>query len=538
MGMFLNSKVPMEEYKRVRKRKYFVDKSKMLEQFLPIDEMDEPYLCITRPRRFGKSVAAHMIASFFEKGTDANSIFTELDISKNKHYKEHLNQHNVIFIDFSRVPEENVCYKSYIGRISNGIKEDVLEQYSNVPLKKEHPLWDILSQVFMKTGDKFIFVMDEWDAAFHMSFVSKEEQKEYLSFLKNLLKNQPYVELAYMTGVLPISKYSSGSELNMFIEYDMTMTERFSEYFGFSDNEVDELYEKYKRITKQPKITREQLRIWYDGYYTASEEKLYNPRSIVCSLTDNQIRSYWTSSGPYDEIFYYIKNDINDIRDDLVFMISGEGVWSKVKEYAAVSMELATKDEIYSAMVVYGLLTYKDGKVYVPNRELMGQFNDLLMRKDSLGYVYRLARKSKEMLEATLRKDTKTMEEILEFAHNTESPILTYNSEIELSFVVNLIYLEARDWYRVEREDKAGKGYVDFIFYPERKGADAIILELKVDATPEKAIEQMKEKNYVLRFQGKMEQKTLFTGKVLLVGMSYNTKTKQHRCKVEEYDLE
>lgn len=189
-------------------------------------------------------------------------------------------------------------------------------------------------------------------------------------------------------------------------------------------------------------------------------------------------------------------------------------------------------------MVVYGLLTYKDGKVYIPNRELMGQFNDLLMRKDSLGYVYRLARKSKEMLEATLRKDTKTMEEILEFAHNTESPILTYNSEIELSFVVNLIYLEARDWYRVEREDKAGKGYVDFIFYPERKGADAIILELKVDATPEKAIEQMKEKNYVLRFQGEMEQKTSFTGKVLLVGMSYNTKTKQHRCKVEEYDLE
>ncbi len=197
------------------------------------------------------------------------------------------------------------------------------------------------------------------------------------------------------------------------------------------------------------------------------------------------------------------------------------------------AMELNTKDEIYSAMVIYGLLTYRNGAVFIPNKELMGRFKELLMNKESMGYVYRLANESKKMLAATLCADTQTMAEILESAHNTESPVLSYNSEIELSAVVNLVYLAARDRYRVEREDKAGKGYVDFIFYPERKNADAFILELKVDSTPEKAVRQIKDKNYVLRFQGKIGEKPKYTGRILAVGISYSTKTKEHSCRVE-----
>ena len=155
------------------------------------------------------------------------------------------------------------------------------------------------------------------------------------------------------------------------------------------------------------------------------------------------------------------------------------------------------------------------------------------MNKESLGYVYRLANESKRMLAATLRGDTDTMAEILEFAHNTESPVLSYNSEIELSAVVNLVYLAARDKYRVEREDKAGRGYVDFIFYPERKNADALIVELKVDSTPDDAIRQIKDKEYALRFKGKLGEKQIYTGRVLAVGVSYSKKTKKHSCKVE-----
>lgn len=214
-------------------------------------------------------------------------------------------------------------------------------------------------------------------------------------------------------------------------------------------------------------------------------------------------------------------------------MISGERIEAKVQEYAATAEELTTKNQIYSAMVIYGLLTYEDGEVFIPNRELMYKYNELLLTNESLGYVYRLAKQSERMLKATLAQNTQIMAEILEYAHNTESPILSYNNEIELSAIVNLVYLAARDKYRVEREDKAGKGYVDFIFYPEKKNIPGIILELKVDASPEAAIQQIKDKQYVLRFKGKLGEKAKYTGEVLLVGINYNKETKKHTCKIE-----
>ena len=282
-----------------------------------------------------------------------------------------------------------------MSRIQDGINQDLKETYPEAEIDVSGTVWDNLLTIYEKTKERFVFVIDEWDAIFHMAFIPKEKHQEYLAFLKNLLKDQIYVELTYMTGVLPIAKYSSGSELNMFVEYDMTVMERFSGCFGFVEEEVDSLFEIYLRTTKKPKVVREDLRMWYDGYYTASGERLYNPRSVVCALANNQLTNYWTSSGPYDEIFFYVKNNIDDIRDDLVLMISGEGVEAEIQNYAAVSMELNTKDEIYSAMVIYGLLTYRDGKVFIPNKELMDKFRELLMNKESMGYVYRLANESK-----------------------------------------------------------------------------------------------------------------------------------------------
>lgn len=534
MGMFLNSISPVEEYKDIVKSRFFVDKTLLIEEIISTVKVDgQKFLCITRPRRFGKSVMANMIYTFFGKAEEGSGIFDTLQISQTADWRECLNQYDVIYIDFSRLPRNCNCYEQYIGRIQDGINADLVEKYQEIKIDIEGTVWDNLQLVFEKTKEKFVFVMDEWDSIFHKDFITDNDRKNYLEFLRDLLKGQAYVELAYMTGILPIAKYSSSSEINMFKEYDMSTKTKFSEYFGFLDSEVDQLFEIYQKTTRNPKITRDSLTLWYDGYYTAAGDKLYNPRSVICALTDNQISSYWTSSGPYDEIFYYIRNNIEAVRDDLVLMVSGEGVDAEIQNYAAVSMNLNTKDEIYSAMVVYGLLTYEDGKVYIPNREIMGQFKRMLVSKDSLGYVYSLAKKSETMLKATIAGDVETMAEILKFAHDTESPILTYNSEIELSAVVNLVYLAARDKYRVEREDKAGEGYVDFIFYPERKGEDAIILELKVDSTPEEAIEQIKDKNYALRFKGKLGEKPKYMGRILAVGISYNRKTKEHCCKVE-----
>ncbi len=536
--MFLNSKMPFEAYKAAASGKYFVDKSRLLEELLPALGTEERFFCVTRPRRFGKSIMANMIGAFLGKAADAGEVFCDLQIAQYADYHRHLNRHNVIYIDFSEVPRDCGGYLPYISRIQDGINRDLAEAYPDLNIDMSGAVWDILTDIFQKKGDKFVFVIDEWDAVFHMPFMKEGEKRSYLLFLKSLLKGKVYAELAYMTGILPVTKYSSGSEINMFLEYDMATKVKFSEYFGFNDKEVDRLYGIYRGSTRDCRVAREDLAIWYDGYHTACGDRIYNPRSVVCALTDGQISNYWTSSGPYDEIFYYIQNNVEDVKTDIALMVSGEHVEIRLEGYGAVSDQLNTRNQIYSAMVVYGLLTYEEeaGEVYIPNRELMLKFKELLMSNESLGYVHRLARESARMLKATLNGDTQTMTDILEYAHNTETPILSYNSEAELAALVNLVYLAARDKYRVEREDKAGQGYVDFIFYPDKRDADALILELKIDNTPEEAIRQIKEKEYALRFRGKIGEKAKMTGRILGVGISYDRKTKVHSCQVQVLD--
>lgn len=538
MGTYLNSITPYTLYKSESLSPYFVDKTLMLSELFPYVSAGNRHICITRPRRFGKTIMANMISSFFQKASDSSDVFDSLAISQVDDYRRYKNQYNVIRIDFSKMPRNCDSYTQYIERIEALLIEDVKEAFPQVKINEADAVGDILESVFVQCGEKFIFVLDEWDFIFHRDFINEIDKEKYVAFLSNLLKDRPYVVLSYMTGILPIAKYSSGSELNMFAEFTMVNSPMFGEYFGFTDDEVDDLYRRYivecDRQHKEKSVTRKGLRDWYNGYYTKSGERVYNPRSVVFALQFNNLANYWTSSGPYDEIYYYIRNNISDVRDDLALMISGESVTAKIQEYAATSMNLSTRDEIYSAMVVYGFLSYLNGKVCIPNRELMEKFDELLVKNESLGYVYRLAKESEKMLKATLAGDTLTMERILEFAHNTEVPLLSYNHETELSAIVNLVYLAARDSYRVEREDKAGTGYVDFIFYPYDTTADCIILELKVDHTPDEAIAQIIDKKYVLKFMPKLAGQKIYTGRILAVGIGYWKESKKHSCKVEE----
>ena len=541
MGTYLNSITPYTLYKSESLSPYFVDKTFMLRELFPYVSAGNRHICITRPRRFGKTIMANMISSFFQKASDSSDVFDSLTISQVDDYKKYKNQYNVIRIDFSKMPRNCDSYTQYIERIEALLIDDVKEAYPQVKINEADAVGDILESVFVQCGEKFIFVLDEWDFIFHRDFINEIDKEKYVAFLSNLLKDRPYVVLSYMTGILPIAKYSSGSELNMFAEFTMVNSPMFGEYFGFTDDEVDDLYRRYivecDRQHKEKSVTRKGLRDWYNGYYTKSGERVYNPRSVVFALQFNNLANYWTSSGPYDEIYYYIRNNISDVRDDLALMISGESVTAKIQEYAATSMNLSTRDEIYSAMVVYGFLSYLNGKVCIPNRELMEKFDELLVKNESLGYVYRLAKESEKMLKATLAGDTLTMERILEFAHNTEVPLLSYNHETELSAIVNLVYLAARDSYRVEREDKAGTGYVDFIFYPYDTTADCIILELKVDHTPDEAISQIIDKKYALKFVPKLAGQRIYTGRILAVGIGYWRDSKEHSCKVEELNV-
>ena len=323
-----------------------------------------------------------------------------------------------------------------IQSISLKVRTELLEEYGDVAEEKEELLSELLSHIYSKRKEKFVFIIDEWDCIFREKKVTEEGYAEYLDFLRNLLKDRTYVSLAYMTGILPIAKHSSGSELNMFFEFSMAAREKYSRYFGFTDEEVDELYRRYLKMENKQGITRQGLELWYDGYQTVTGKRMYNPRSVVGALVFNQLGSYWTSSGPYDEIYTYVKNDIDNIKEDIALLMGKASIPANVEEYASTSMELATKDEIYSAMVVYGFLTYSEGYVSIPNKELMDKFAAMVCQKPMFGYMYRLAAESQKMLEATKKGVSKPMVAILEHAHNTESPLIRYSDEAELSKII------------------------------------------------------------------------------------------------------
>ena len=361
---------------------YYVDKTLLIRDF--VDTLPKVSL-FTRPRRFGKSVMANMIAAYFGKGTDSSEVFDQLNVSEYPWYREHLNKHNVIHIVFNEIPELCNSYEEYITRISKILIRDLRNAYPQAEIEKGDTVWDALSSVYAYCGgEKFIFVLDEWDFIFHQSFATDADKTAFARFLNALLKDKAYVEMAYITGVLPIAKFSSGSELNMFFEFTMVNMERFSEYFGFTDEEVDVLFKKYSKVEKKPKISRRDLELWYDGYQTASGKRLYNPRSVVGALSFNQLGSYWTSSGPYDEIYFYVKNDVDNIKNDIGEMMTGTPILANVQEYASTSTEVRTKDEIYSAMVVYGFLSYYNGYIFIPNKELMDQFANMVRQKPAI----------------------------------------------------------------------------------------------------------------------------------------------------------
>lgn len=553
MGYYLNSKKPYLMFLEDRSSRYFTDKTKILKDLIPAVDAaanesedaaaaavpsgkDPKYICITRPRRFGKTMAANMISSYFSKGADSKAAFQGLAVSSCRWFDRHINQHNVIHMMCNEMPDHCTSYTQYISRMKKRLLYDLIRQFPDAPIDPGDSLWDAFNSIIeFGSGERFIFILDEWDFIFHRDFITDHDKAAYLDFLRSLLKDQPYVELAYLTGILPIAKYSSGSELNMFCEYTMASEQKYAVCFGFTDEETDRLYQKYlEQFPKNAAVTRDGLRTWYDGYDTRLGERVYNPRSVVLALTNNNLGNYWTSSGPYDEIFSCIRKNTDAVRDDLAMLVSGTPVRAKIFEYAAVSMDLTTKNEIFSAMVVYGFLNYKDGYVSIPNRELMEQFAEMLRKEPSLGYVHRLAKASEEMLAATKALQTEKMADILAYAHNSESPLLYYGNEAELTMIVNMVYLAARDDYRIEREDKAGIGFVDFIFYPLKMDDDCIILELKAGQTAEAALRQIKKRNYAMKFQGRLGERMQYTGRILAVGIAYEKgKTKKHSCKIE-----
>ena len=531
---YINSDALLVGYERIAGSPYFVDKTGMASAVTPFIESDGGYVCVTRPRRFGKTVNAQMLASFLTRGLDAAPLFEGLEVSRDPAAMVHLGAHDSIYIDFSALPDECGSYRDYIDAIRAGLVDDLRAFAPEAGVEPGTGLFAALERVYDTTKARFCFIMDEWDSMFFNPLFTEDDQRAFLMFLKQLLKTKPYVELAYMTGILPIAKHSTGSELNMFVEYSAVEDPRYDRFFGFTQDEVRELCFRHLARTPNARVGYEGLERWYDGYLTEDGERRFNPRSVVLALIDDSLRSYWTESGPYDEIYYYVRNNVAAVRDNLVRMVAGEPVRAEMENYAASSMGLTTKDEIFSAMVVYGFLTYYDGCVSIPNHELMLKFQKLLAKED-MGYVARLARRSEDMLDATLRGDASTMVEIIEAAHDQEVPLLRYANEADLATLVNLVYLAARDRYVVRREEPAGKGVADVAFIP-RNPAEArwcpFIVELKAGGTAAEAVAQTRERDYAALFtDGLLEERGAV--RPLAVGIAWDPKTKTHDCLVE-----
>lgn len=514
---YLNRKDALVSLKKVLNSRIYVDKSLLIEAISQKIGTDEQYICITRPRRFGKTVNANMLAAYYTKNYDSTELFQNLKIASSPMYGTYQNQCNVIHIDFSRVPDLCESYLEYITDILNGLREDLIKAYPGLRGKN----YSKLSQMFGATEDSFIFILDEWDSIFYQKFINDEEKDKFLQFLKGLLKDQPYVDLAYMTGVLPIAKYSSGSELNMFDEFNFMNDNVYDRFFGFGEAEVRKL------CAEQDALTYEELEQWYDGYHLSDGGSLFNPRSVNKALSRGVCLNYWTETGPMNEIADCIENNVDEVREDVVKLVAGIPVEAELDGYSAAELQLDSRNEILSAMVVFGFLDYYDGMLTVPNRELMEKYQRVLSR-NSMGEIKEIVDRSKEMLEATLSGDEETVAAILEDVHDREIPFLNYNDENSLSCVITLCYLYARKDYRIEREEKSGKGYCDYLFYP-KKQKPAIILELKVEGSAQSAITQIKERNYM--------QKVEKCREIILVGICYNKTEKRHWCAIEKHSL-
>ena len=390
---YLDTKIPFALFQRVLKRKSYVDKSMLIHKLNDVIGNDECYLCVTRPRRFGKTINANMLGAYYTQGYDAHDLFENLKIAQTASYEEHINKHHVIYIDFSRLPDPCNTYEDYISWVKTRLKNDLEKAYGVISIGN-NPIQD----AFQDTNDKFIFIIDEWDSIFYKAFMRDEDKNAYLEFLKGLLKDQPYVELAYMTGVLPIAKYSTGSELNVFKEYNFMNDRTYEDYFGFDEEEIIELTKKYS------KPSFETLKKWYDGYYKSDGSSLFNPRSVSSALTDSVCLNYWTETGPMDEIAKYIEHNVDAVREDIVKMVAGIPVEVELEGYGAEQLHLDSRDEILSAMVVFGFLSYHDGFLRIPNYELMEKFQRVLNRK-SMGGVADIVNNSKNVLDATIAMD-------------------------------------------------------------------------------------------------------------------------------------
>ena len=505
----------------------YVDKSGMIAFVNSRIGKSKRFICVSRPRRFGKSMAATMLSAYYDKSCDSGKLFSHLEIAKDESYAQNLNQYDVIFLNVQKFLRKAGEPKNLVRYMEDKVLSEIKCRYGRFIDKNEVSLPDALEAVYANDNSAnkgFVFIIDEWDCIFRVAKDDTRAQETYLDFLRDLLKGQPYVALAYMTGILPIKKYGQHSALNMFDEYSMTNQYALAEFTGFTEREVRQLCERYH-------MSFEQTKDWYDGY-NVNGISIYNPRSVTSAMMNGIFDSYWTQTETYEALKMYIVRNENGLRDKIIRMIAGEHISINTKTFQNDMCTFETADDILTLLVHLGYLTYDfDTKTaWIPNKEVRQEFLNSIQGQE-FQTVNNAIHRSDKLLQLTLAQNAEKVAEMLQEVHSDNCSVIQYNDENSLACVLSLAYYSAQDSYAIYRELQGGEGFADLVFVPRTGNHNpAMIVELKWNQTTGIALEQIKDRNYIRCLKD-------YHGKVLFVGVNYDKKSKKHTCQFEMVEI-
>ncbi len=522
MGIYLN---PGDElFRQAVRSEIYVDKTGLLEYTNRVLKTSRKYLCVSRPRRFGKSMAASMVAAYYDRTVDAKRTFRGLAIAGHGNFGGHCNRYDVIQINMQDFLSSTKNMDEMLGLLQKSLLWDLLEEYPDYRYFDTDNLPRTMSDVHRNTNRSFIVVIDEWDCIFREYKEREDAQRRYLDFLRMWLKDKPYLALVYMTGILPIKKYGTHSALNMFWEFSMEDPLELAPYVGFTSKEVKSLCERYSR-------SYEECRRWYDGYSFEGVGEVYNPHSVVRAVSSGKFDTYWNQTETYEALKIYITMNFDGLRDSIIRLLAGECLSVNTKTFCNDMMTFQSADDVMTLLVHLGYLGYRHsaGEVFIPNQEIMQEYYNAITVAD-WDIVARALKQSEQLLRAVLSQDEAAVARGIEDAH-METSHLQYNDENALAYTLSLAFYSARQKYVILREFPTGKGYADMVFLPRPKYMDlpALVLELKWDKGVAAAIQQIRERAYGRALEG-------YVGKILAVGISYDRNSRKHACSIAEYE--
>ncbi len=409
--------------------KIYVDKTGIIACTNELVNTEQKYICISRPRRFGKTMALETLTAYYSRGCDSADLFKGFQIENNGSFQEHLNQYDVICLNM-----QQFLIEAPSGQLTAYLEQEVLEElfeeYGAILKGRKMGLAAALRRIYVKTGRRFVFLVDEWDCVMRERQELEAFQRQYLDFLGNLLKDQPYVALAYMTGILPVKKYSQHSALNMFVEYSMADQSGFEEYTGFTEPEVRQLCQRFN-------MDFEMAKSWYDGYVLTGFQHIYNPKSVVEAMRRHKFSNYWTSTETYEALKIYMDLDFDGLRPEITKLLGGGRAKVNIRSFQNDMQNFRVKDDVLTLLIHLGYLGYdsQTEEAFIPNKEIIGEFENA-MSVGGWEAVMDVLKASEKLLADTLHGDAASVARGLDSAHQEAASILAYNDENSLSCAI------------------------------------------------------------------------------------------------------